>query len=145
MYNSATADTIYFVLIYVFPLGVISILYARIALYLHKSSALLRTTMEESLTSSAALSPSSIRFDGETAQIRLNARRVQRQIAEQLNRSLRNEMPSSSASSTSTSGFVFNFRGNIILEEDDQNNSKTAQVNVYDFERDLLLGLQLMS
>ena len=101
--------------------------------------------MEESLTSSAALSPSSIRFDGETAQIRLNARRVQRQIAEQLNRSLRNEMPSSSASSTSTSGFVFNFRGNIILEEDDQNNSKTAQVNVYDFERDLLLGLQLMS
>ena len=135
MYNSATADTIYFVLLYVFPLGVISILYARIALYLHKSSALLRTNLEESFTSSVPQTPSSIRFDGETAQIRSNAQQAKRKIAEQLNRSLRNEIASSSASSTSTSGFVFNFRGHIISEQDSMNSSKTAEVNAHTFQQ----------
>ena len=62
LYDSAMADTIYFVLLYVFPLTVISVLYAKIAQHLRTSS-LLRASIRHTRNVTPNATPKTVVYD----------------------------------------------------------------------------------
>ena len=107
LYDSATADTIYFVLVYVFPLTVITILYARIAKHLHRSVALRQGLSETGQGghsfSSHRLASNSVRHDA-IGNICIQCYQPRRKSNSGEKFACRNRSSSSSSSSISISG-----------------------------------------
>ena len=107
LYDSATADTTYFLLLYVFPLTIISVLYARIAKHLHRSVVLRKGLDKAEQQNRISLSrrdpDDSVHYDGKGC-VRIRSVGRKRKHSKAGDFGLRKRLSLSFSSSTSTSG-----------------------------------------